>query len=212
MKEDFTKIVFVIDRSGSMASKINDVVGGFNSFVEKQKKEPGTATLTTVIFDDKYEILHNNVPLNEVKPITREDVAARGSTALLDAVGKTINSVGAQLRDTPEAERPAKVIFIIQTDGYENQSSEFTQPMIQEMIKHQSEKYNWHFLFFGENMDAAQVGGGIGISAANSYAYRNTKSMYNVVTSCVSDIRNSTDSANVVSSKNSKIQTAILAE
>jgi len=203
MKDDLTKIVFVIDRSGSMASKINDVVGGFNSFVEEQKKHPGTATLTTVIFDDKYEILHNNVPLHKVKPITREDVQARGTTALLDAVGKTINTIGEQLRDMAEAERPSKVIFIIQTDGYENASIEFNAEQVRGMIKHQTEKYNWNFLFFGENMDAAQVGGGMGISANNTYSYMDTRAMYNVVTCSVSDIRNGTgDGINVVTGQN----------
>lgn len=155
------------------------------------------ATLTTVLFNHNYELLHDNVPLIKVDPITRTDVQAIGTTALLDAVGKTINNVGTQLRDTPEAERPAKVIFIIQTDGYENASTEFNAEQVRGMIKHQTEKYNWTFLFFGENMDAEQVGGGLGISAKNSYGYHNTRDMYNVVTCSVSDIRSNCGSAGV---------------
>ncbi len=156
MNQNFTEIVFILDRSGSMGGLENDTIGGFNGFVKKQA-ETGQTSLTTVLFDDKYEILHNGVDAGKAV-LTSDEYFTRGSTALLDAVGKTINDVGKRLGETPEALRPGKVIFVITTDGLENASREFTYDEVQKMITHQSEKYNWEFVFMGANIDVAKEG------------------------------------------------------
>lgn len=193
MKKNLTEIVFVLDRSGSMENLTNDTIGGFNSFIEEQKKEKGKALLTTVLFDDKYEILHDGINLKDVQPLTNKDYFARGMTALFDAVGKTINTVGERLAKTDEAERPSKIIFVITTDGYENSSKEFTRDKIKEMITHQTDKYNWQFLFLGANMDATQEAEGIGIKGMYAANYTandwGTQSVYSTLTSTVSAVR-----------------------
>jgi len=125
MKNNLTEIVFILDRSGSMCSLVNDTIGGFNSFIEDQKQEDGEALLTTILFDDQYEILHNGVNIKTVKPMTTKEYSARGMTALLDAIGKTINTVGDRFNKLDEDNKPSKVIFVITTDGQENQSKEF---------------------------------------------------------------------------------------
>lgn len=122
MKKNLTELVFILDRSGSMYSLVSDTIGGFNAMIENQKKEPGEAYVTTVLFNDYYELLHDHINIREIYPIIDEEYYVRGCTALLDAIGKTINSIGARLNDTPENERPDKVIFVIMTDGYENAS------------------------------------------------------------------------------------------
>ena len=136
MKNNLTEIVFILDRSGSMSRLVEDTIGGFNSFIETQKKEVGEAVLTTILFDDQYEILHNGVDIKNVKPMTTKEYSARGMTALLDAIGKTINNVGDRLNKTDDKDKPSKVIFVITTDGQENSSKEFTQKQIKEMIEH----------------------------------------------------------------------------
>lgn len=193
MNANLTEIVFILDRSGSMMSLTDDTIGGFNSFVEKQKNEPGEALLTTILFDDQYEILHNGVNLKEVQPITKDHYWARGMTAMYDAIGKTINEVGHRLSETPEQYRPGKVIFVITTDGLENASREFTQARVKEMIQHQTEKYNWDFIFLGANIDSAQTASNIGIKADYAANYCATadglSSMYCAVDTAVSSHR-----------------------
>ena len=164
MKKNLTELVFILDRSGSMGGFVNDVIEGFNSMIKKYKEELEEAYITTVLFDDKYEILHDHVNLNDIKPITNKEYYTLGWTALYDALGKTINSVGARLFNTPEEERPEKVIFVINTDGEENSSREFTRSKIKEMIEHQQNKYSWGFLFLGANIDAETEAESIGIS------------------------------------------------
>lgn len=171
MKKDLTEIVFILDRSGSMSHLTLDTIGGYNSMIEKQKNEPGEAYVTTVLFDDEYEVLHDHVNIKEVYPITNKEYYARGYTALLDAVGKTINSIGSRLSATPEEERPEKVIFVITTDGIENSSSEFARHTVKDMIEHQQTKYSWTFMFLGANMDAVSEAASFGISAAYSKTY-----------------------------------------
>lgn len=153
-KPNTAHIAVVLDRSGSMSSVLDATIEGFNAFLSKQKETAGEATMTLVQFDDKYEVNYENRPLKDVPLLSRETFIPRGWTALLDAVGKTINSVGEQLRKLPESERPEKVIVVIQTDGQENKSSEFTASQIQKMIAHQREKYDWQFVFLGANIDA----------------------------------------------------------
>lgn len=168
MRENLTEMVFVLDRSGSMRSLTADTIGGFNELIEKQKKIEGDAYVTTVLFDHEYELLHDHVALGEVAPLTDKEYFARGSTALLDAVGRTINAVGARLAATPEEERPAHVVFVITTDGMENASREYTAKQVREMVEHQQQKYSWQFVFLGANMDAVSEAGKLGISASHA--------------------------------------------
>ncbi len=165
MRENSTEMVFVLDRSGSMSGLAADTIGGFNELIEKQKKIEGDAYVTTVLFDHEYEVLHDHVALGEVAPLTDKEYFARGSTALLDAVGRTINAVGARLAATPEEERPEHVVFVITTDGMENASREYTAKQVREMVEHQQQKYSWQFVFLGANMDAVSEARNLGISA-----------------------------------------------
>jgi len=170
MDANLTEMVFIIDRSGSMSPLTRDTVGGFNSMINSQKKESGKANVTTVLFDDKYEILHNGIDIQAVPLITEENCHARGGTALLDAVGRTINTLGARLSTTPEEYKPSKVIMVIITDGEENSSVEFNAEQIKEMVEHQTEKYSWKFVFLGANIDSFSVGHSMGIATTSNYS------------------------------------------
>lgn len=171
MRTDLTDISIVLDRSGSMESARTDTIGGFNAFLKTQKEAPGEALLTLAQFDDQYEIVHNGKAIKDVPNLTAETFVPRGMTALLDAIGRTINTTGARLSTLPEDQRPGKVIFVILTDGQENKSTEFTRAKISEMIKHQTEAYKWDFVFLGANQDAIQAGASIGVMAGNSMTY-----------------------------------------
>lgn len=171
MKSGLTELVFILDRSGSMSPLVADTIGGYNSMVEKQRGEDGEAHVTTVLFDDKYEVLYDCVPLDSVKPLTTGEYFARGSTALLDAIGRTVNSVGARLSATPEEERPEKVIVAITTDGQENASHEFTYDTVKQMIETQQNVYSWTFMFIGANIDAIKEAGNLGIKAGFARSY-----------------------------------------
>jgi len=193
MKNNLTEIVFILDRSGSMGHLVEDTIGGFNSFIETQKQEDGEALLTTILFDDKYEILHNGVNIKDVKPMTTKEYSARGMTALLDAIGKTINTVGDRLNKLDDDKKPSKVIFVITTDGQENQSKEFKQAQIKEMIEHQTNKYNWQFLFLGANIDAVGTAQSFGISGqfASNYTASSvgTDSLYTSLSRSIASYR-----------------------
>lgn len=193
MKKGLTEMVFILDRSGSMSHLTDDTIGGYNSLIEKQKEEDGEAYITTVLFDDEYELLHDHIDIKEIQPITRKDYYARGCTALLDAIGKTINSVGTRLSETPEEERPEKVIFVITTDGYENASVEFTKSKVKEMIEHQQSKYSWMFMFLGANMDAVSEAASFGIASSHAHTYtasaQGTSSVYNSVSATLDCLR-----------------------
>lgn len=199
MKENLTEVIFILDRSGSMASLTNDTVGGFNSFIEQQKKEPGECYLTTILFDDQYEVLHDHVNLKDVKPLTDTEYFARGMTALLDATGRTINTIGERLAKTDESERPEQVIVVITTDGQENSSKEFTAEQIKTMVSTQENDYNWRFLFLGANIDAFAEGGNLGFAMHSTAQYDpsavGTQVLYASVANFVSDARNHVDSA-----------------
>ncbi len=168
MKEGLSEIVCIIDRSGSMGAICNDAIGGFNTFLEGQKQLPGEATLTYVQFNDKYEIIHENKPLKDVKPINKKIYVPDGTTALLDAVGKTIDAVGKRLANTPEENRPEKVIVAILTDGEENSSHHYELSSIKSMIEHQRSKYSWEFIFLAANQDAFDEAEKIGIDRMNA--------------------------------------------
>lgn len=141
MKKGLTELVFILDRSGSMSGLESDTIGGYNAMLGKQKKEPGAAVITTVLFDDKYELLHDRINLRGIESITDREYFVRGSTALLDAVGKTINKIGNVQKHTAEDERPEQVMFVITTDGMENASREFSYEKVRQMIEHQKSKY-----------------------------------------------------------------------
>jgi len=170
MSKELTEIIFILDRSGSMAGLEADTIGGYNGFLEKQEALPGRTQVTTVLFDDQYEVLYDGVDASSAKLI-EEQYYVRGMTALYDAVGKTILTVGARLARQKQQERPGKVIMVITTDGAENSSREFSGRRIRELIAHQREKYNWDFLFFGANIDTAAVADSIGIERDNAMAY-----------------------------------------
>lgn len=171
MKENLTDISIVLDRSGSMESVRTDTIGGFNTFLKTQKECPGEATLTLVQFDDQYEFVHQGKNIQDVPNLTAETFVPRGMTALLDAISRTINATGERLSLLSEDARPSKVIFVILTDGMENKSVEFTKAKINEMIKHQTEAYQWDFVYLGANQDAIQEGMNIGIKIGNTMTY-----------------------------------------
>lgn len=193
MRENLTEIVFILDRSGSMGHLTNDTIGGFNSFIEQQKQEEGEAILTTVLFDDQYDVLHDGVDLNEIQQLTNKEYYARGMTALLDAIGKTINTVHSRLENTDEKYRPSKVIFVITTDGEENCSKEFTREQIKKLVEKQTKEHDWQFLFLGANIDAISTAQSFGISgqfAANYTASSvGTDSLYATLSKSVSNFR-----------------------
>ncbi len=161
MRTDLTDITMVIDRSGSMQSIRTDAEGGINSFIEQQKQEPGEANLTLVQFDTEYEFVHSGVPIKQVPAFK---LIPRGSTALLDAVGRAINETGARLAAVAESQRPGLVVFVIVTDGQENSSREFTRDQIRTMVEHQQSAYKWQFTFLAANQDAFAAGGSMGIA------------------------------------------------
>jgi uncharacterized protein YegL len=192
MKRNVTEIVFLLDRSGSMAGLESDTVGGFNAFIKRQCKLEGETKVTAVLFDDHYEVLWNGMDAKNVK-LTDKEYYVRGCTALLDAVGKTIVDVGYRLANTSEDRRADKVIFVITTDGMENASREFPYGKVKELIKHQQDKYSWEFIFMGANIDAAQEADSLGIDLDNAYHFEASKdgveSMYNIVCEAVSEKR-----------------------
>lgn len=165
-----TEIIFLIDKSGSMAHLTGDTIGGFNGFIESQKAIDGKATLTTVLFDTYTKTLHDGVDIHEVKPMTKTDYIAGGATAMLDAIGETINRVQDR-HDELGAEKPDNVIVAITTDGEENSSRKFTKSQIEKMIKHQTNGHGWKFMFLGANMDAVKEAESIGISKDWSVTY-----------------------------------------
>lgn len=183
-----TEIVFVLDKSGSMSNLVGDTIGGFNGFIESQKAIEGKATLTTVLFDTTWRILHDGVDLHEVKPMTTSDYMAGGGTAMLDAIGEIINRVQDR-HDELGAEKPENVLFVITTDGEENSSRKFTKSQIEKMIKHQTNGHGWKFMFLGANMDAVKEAESIGINKdyAANYAYtaKGTDAIFTTM-SCVS--------------------------
>ena len=189
MKSNRTEIIFLLDRSGSMSGLESDTIGGFNAFIEKQCKLEGEVSLTTVLFDDQYEVLWNGIDANRAK-LTHEDYFVRGTTALLDAVGKTILEVDGRQSKTQEKRRPGKTIFVITTDGMENASREFTHEKVKKLINLQEEKHRWEFIFIGANIDAAKEADTIGIKAESAFEFtaseKGVEMMYEMVNENVS--------------------------
>lgn len=171
MKKDLTELVFILDKSGSMHGLEKDTIGGFNSLIEKQKKEPGEAIVSTVLFNNLSYVIHDRIGLDEVMELTYDDYCVGGCTALLDAVGNAINHIIQIRRRTPQDEQPEKTMFIITTDGRENASVEFTYRKIKEMIEFQKNKFDWEFIFLGANIDAAAEAQRMGIHQDNAVSY-----------------------------------------
>jgi uncharacterized protein YegL len=171
--DEKTLIVSILDRSGSMSSIIEDAIGGFNEFLKNQKKLDDDASMSVVLFDDRYELLYNNVDLKEVKKLTRKEWSPRGMTALYDAIGKTINDVDSELSKLKKKKRPNKILVAIVTDGLENASTEFTHSDIQKLIK-KKEKEDWQFVYLAANQNAFNNGTSLGISGGNTFTYSNT--------------------------------------
>jgi von Willebrand factor type A domain len=192
VNKNLTEIIFLLDRSGSMAGLESDTIGGFNSFIKRQGSLEGETRLTTVLFDDSYEVLWNGIQAQDAT-LTHNEYYVRGTTALLDAVGKTILDVGSRLAGTPDEQRPKKVIFVITTDGFENASREFTYKKVKELINHQQKKYNWEFIFMGANIDVTKEADNLGIQKENAYTFEASEAgvekMYNEVFYAVSEAR-----------------------
>ena len=176
-----------------MAGLEDDTIGGFNAMIEKQKREPGEAFISTVLFDNISEVIHDRVDIQKIQPMTRRDYYARGCTALLDAVGKAIHHIGNVHKYAREEDRPEKTLFVITTDGMENASREYSYPRLKAMIQRQKEVYGWEFLFLGANIDAAREAARFGISAdraANYHADRKgTAVIYEAVNEAVCSVR-----------------------
>ena len=171
MKQGLTELVFILDKSGSMSGLEADTIGGYNAMLKKQQAVKGECILTTVLFDTYYELLHDRTDIRAVKPLTKKDYQVGGSTALTDAIGKTIDKISKAQRNTAEAYRADKVLFVIITDGEENASREYTAEKVKAKIESQKAEHGWEFIFLGANIDAVETAGGFGITAEKSLNY-----------------------------------------
>lgn len=174
MRQDYCDITLLLDRSGSMANIWEDTIGGINTFIEAQKKATGKCTLTLVQFDDHYEPNYVGVEAQHVAPLNKETYTPRGSTALLDAMGKAIVVTGTRLNNMPEYNRPAKVMFVVITDGQENASHEYTKRQVKEMVDRQTNNYKWEFVYLGADVNAFSEASGMGIHLSNVIRYAKT--------------------------------------
>ena len=193
MKKNLTELVMILDRSGSMSGLETDTIGGYNAMLEKQRKQEGEVLVSTVLFDDCSEVLHDRADLKTIRPITQDDYYVRGCTALLDALGGAIHHIGNVHKYAREEDRPEKTIFVITTDGYENASRLYTYDRVKEMVERQKEKYGWEFLFLGANIDAIEVAGRFGIGADRAANFHSdsegTRLNYQVLSEAVSEMR-----------------------
>ena len=193
MQKGLTELVFILDKSGSMAGLEKDTIGGFNSMLTKQKAEAGQCRVTTALFDNRYMLLHDRIDIRAVSPITEKEYSVGGSTALLDAIGRSIKKIADVQRSTADEYRAEKVIFIIITDGEENSSREFSADAVRKLISTEKEQYGWEFLFLGANIDAVETAGRFGISADRAAEYvpdkRGTALNYAVMSEAVSEFR-----------------------
>lgn len=193
MKKNLTEIVFILDRSGSMAGLEDDTIGGFNAMIEKQKLEQGEALVSTVLFDNDSEVIHDRVDIQRIKPMTRNEYYVRGCTALLDAVGGAIHHIGNVHKYAREEDRPVKTLFVITTDGMENASRKYSYEKLKAMIERQKSKYGWEFLFLGANIDAAKEAARFGIGADRAANYHadseGTNVIYETVSEAITQVR-----------------------
>ena len=195
MRKNLTEIVFILDRSGSMSGLETDTIGGFNSMIEKQKKAEGEALISTVLFDNTSEVIHDRVSVQNIKPMTDEDYTVRGCTALLDAIGGAIHHIGNVHKYARAEDVPEHTMFVITTDGMENASRRYDSEKVKKMIERQKEKYGWEFLFLGANIDAVETARGFGISEDRAVNYHSdsegTQLNYEVLNDAISAVRSS---------------------
>ena len=193
MRKGLTEVVFILDRSGSMAGLEADTIGGFNSLIEKQKKEDGEAIVSTVLFDDQNEVLYDRVDVKKVEPMNDKQYYVRGCTALLDAIGGAIHHIGNVHKYARPEDVPEKTLFIITTDGMENASQKYKYDKVKKMVEKQQKKHGWEFLFLGANIDAIEVAGRFGIGASRAINYESdsvgTKLNYQALGNTISAIR-----------------------
>lgn len=195
MRKGLTEVVFILDRSGSMSGLEGDTIGGFNSMIEKQRKEEGEAYISTVLFDDQTEVLYDRVPVAKVEPMNDKQYYVRGCTALLDAIGGAIHHIANVHKYAREEDRPEKTLFIITTDGMENSSHIYDYKKVKKMVEKEKDKYGWEFLFLGANIDSIEVAGRFGIGADRAIDYvcdeEGTALNYQVLSETVSAVRRS---------------------
>ncbi len=193
MKKDLTEIVFILDRSGSMSGLEADTIGGFNSMIEKQKNAEGEALISTVLFDNTSEVIHDRVSVQSIKPMTRDDYTVRGSTALLDAIGGAIHHIRNVHKYARNEDVPEHTLFVITTDGMENASHRYSSEKVKKMIERQKEKYGWEFLFLGANIDAVETARHFGISEDRAVNYHSdsegTQLNYEVLSDAICAVR-----------------------
>ena len=193
MRKNLTEIVFILDRSGSMSGLEADTIGGFNSMIEKQKKAEGEALISTVLFDNTSEVIHDRVSVQNIKPMTDEDYTVRGCTALLDAIGGAIHHIGNVHKYARDEDVPEHTMFVITTDGMENASHHYDSEKVKKMIERQKEKYGWEFRFLGANIDAVETAGHFRISEDRPVNYHSdsegTQLNYEVVSEAICAVR-----------------------
>lgn len=193
MKNNTTELVFILDRSGSMSGLESDTIGGFNSMINKQKKEEGTCYVSTVLFNSECNVLHDRIPIEKIEPMTAHDYVPGGNTALLDAIGGAIHHIGNVHKYARPEDVPEHTIFVITTDGLENASRRYSSAKAKRMIEHEKEKYGWEFVFLAANIDAVETAEHIGISRNRAANYRSdsvgTRVAYHVMEKAVSDMR-----------------------
>ena len=193
MKNNITELVFILDRSGSMAGLESDTIGGFNAMIEKQKKEDGECYISTVLFDNVSEVLHDRVKLTDIRPMTDKEYTVRGCTALIDALGGAIHHIGNIHKYARPEDVPEHTMFIITTDGMENASQRYSSEQVKRMIERQKEKYGWEFLFIGANIDAVETAKRYGINENRAVNYnadaKGTGILYESVACAVSNVR-----------------------
>lgn len=190
---NLTELVFILDRSGSMSGLEADTIGGFNSLIEKQKRQEGECFVSTVLFDNESKVLHDRVKLSEIPKMTENDYTVRGCTALIDAIGGAIHHIGNIHKYARPEDVPEHTMFVITTDGQENASHRYTSEKVKNMIKRQKEKYGWEFLFIGANIDAVETANSFGISEDRAVNYNadscGTQIMYRTVEKAIGDVR-----------------------
>ena len=193
MKKDLTELVFILDRSGSMASLVDDTIGGFNSMIEKQKSEEGECLVSVVLFNQDQYVLYDRVPISEVPEMTRKEYFATGSTALIDAMGGAIHHIGNVHKYAREEDLPEKTVFVITTDGMENASRFYSADKVRRMVSLEQDKYGWEFLFLGANIDAVETARSYGLREGHAVRYNNDREgielNYKVVCETVSSVR-----------------------
>ena len=195
MKNGITELVFILDRSGSMAGLEDDTIGGFNAMIEKQKKLDGKVYVSTVLFANDSKVLHDRINIEKIEPLTDRDYCVGGGTALIDAIGGAIHHIGNVHKYAREEDRPEKALFVITTDGMENASRRYTYDKVKSMIERQRERYGWEFLFLGANIDAAREAARFGIRADCAADYHadsmGTEAVYESVCEAVCQVRRS---------------------